>query len=62
MQLFGTNDDTGKIELKASNNRNKWERNQVDKFSFDFIGLGENLKKMRIGHDDKGLKSGWYVF
>ena len=61
MQLFGDKDDTGIVELKVSNNRNKWERDQTDEFSFDFIGLGEELKKIRLGHDNKGLKSGWYV-
>ena len=61
MQLFGNQDDTGIIQLKSSNNRNKWERAQVDEFSFDFIGLGDDLKKLRIGHDNKGLKSGWYL-
>ena len=53
LQLFGNQDDTGIIQLKSSNNRNKWERAQVDEFSFDFIGLGDDLKKLRIGHDNK---------
>jgi len=61
LQLFGNQDDTGIIQLKSSNNKNKWERAQVDEFSFDFIGLGDDLKKLRIGHDNKGLRCGWYL-
>ena len=60
MQLFGEENDSGIIQLKASNNRNKWERDQIDEFTVESVGLGD-LKKIRLGHDDKGLKAGWYV-
>jgi len=60
MQLFGEENDSGIIQLKTSNNRNKWERDQEDEFTVESVGLGD-LKKIRIGHDNAGLKSGWYV-
>ena len=46
--------------MKTSNNRDKWERDQVDEFSVESVGLGD-LKKIRLGHDNSGLKPGWYV-
>ena len=46
--------------MKTSNNRDKWERDQIDEFSVESVGLGD-LKKIRLGHDNSGLKPGWYV-
>ena len=60
IQLFGEDNDSGIIELKSSNNRNKWERDQNDEFTIESVGLGD-LKKIRIGHDNAGFKPGWYV-
>lgn len=53
--IFGANGDSGEIELKKSEtNRNKFERNKTDVFSFsDILSLGE-LTKLRIRHDNTG--------
>lgn len=52
--LFGENGDSGTLPLKESNKSNKFERNQMDEFSFsDMLSLGD-LCKVRIWHDNKG--------
>lgn len=52
--LFGENGDSGTLALKESNKSNKFERNQMDEFSFsDMLSLGD-LCKVRIWHDNKG--------
>lgn len=55
--LFGENGDSGTLPLKESNKSNKFERNQMDEFSFsDMLSLGD-LCKVRIWHDNKGQGS-----
>uniref|UniRef100_A0A3B3ZLT1 PLAT domain-containing protein n=1 Tax=Periophthalmus magnuspinnatus TaxID=409849 RepID=A0A3B3ZLT1_9GOBI len=55
MILYGTNDDTGLINLKASKtHKNKFERGMTDEFTVEAVDLGP-LKKIRIGHD------GWFL-
>ncbi|TSK72011.1 Lipoxygenase homology domain-containing protein 1 [Bagarius yarrelli] len=50
--LYGTNDDTGVINLKASkNHKNKFERCMIDEFTIEAVDLG-SLKRIRIGHDN----------
>ncbi|XP_053543932.1 lipoxygenase homology domain-containing protein 1 [Ictalurus punctatus] len=52
--LYGTNDDTGIINLKASkNNKNKFEKGMIDEFTIEAVDLG-SLKRIRIGHDNAG--------
>ncbi|KAF5899708.1 lipoxygenase homology domain-containing protein 1, partial [Clarias magur] len=59
--LYGTNDDTGIINLKASkNNRNKFERGMIDEFTIEAVDLG-SLKRIRIGHDNAGSAPGWFL-
>lgn len=59
--LYGEKEDSGKIELKTSkSNRDKFERKQIDVFTAEAVDLG-NLKKIRIGHDNKGGFAGWYL-
>ncbi|XP_009078006.1 PREDICTED: lipoxygenase homology domain-containing protein 1-like, partial [Acanthisitta chloris] len=59
--LFGQNGDSGTLALKESNNSNKFERNQMDEFSFsDMLSLGD-LCKVRIWHDNKGIAPGWHL-
>lgn len=63
--LFGENGDSGTLALKESNKSNKFERNQMDEFSFsDMLSLGD-LCKVRIWHDNKGQNGdleGWERF
>ncbi|XP_065519706.1 lipoxygenase homology domain-containing protein 1 isoform X2 [Lathamus discolor] len=59
--LFGENGDSGTLPLKESNKSNKFERNQLDEFSFsDMLSLGD-LCKVRIWHDNKGIAPGWHL-
>ncbi|XP_060092590.1 lipoxygenase homology domain-containing protein 1 [Heteronotia binoei] len=59
--LYGTKDDTGTIYLMASKtNKNKFERGKVDVFTVECVDLGD-LKKIKIGHDNSGKASGWFL-
>ncbi|CAN9504554.1 unnamed protein product [Ophioblennius macclurei] len=59
--IFGENGDTGVLALKESNKSNKFERKQVDIFSFrDILSMGE-LSKVRVWHDNSGLAPGWHL-
>ncbi|XP_068857631.1 lipoxygenase homology domain-containing protein 1 [Aphelocoma coerulescens] len=59
--LFGEYGDSGTLPLKESNNSNKFERNQMDEFSFsEMLSLGD-LCKVRIWHDNKGIAPGWHL-
>uniref|UniRef100_I3JKU2 Lipoxygenase homology PLAT domains 1 n=1 Tax=Oreochromis niloticus TaxID=8128 RepID=I3JKU2_ORENI len=60
MILYGTKDDTGIINLKASKtHKNKFERGMIDVFTVEAVDLGP-LKKLRIGHDNNG-SAGWFL-
>ncbi|XP_073445861.1 lipoxygenase homology domain-containing protein 1 isoform X1 [Dendrobates tinctorius] len=59
--LFGEKDDTGFMNLKASKtNKNKFERGQIDVFTVEAVDIG-SLKKIKIGHDNKGTSAGWFL-
>ncbi|XP_016373226.1 lipoxygenase homology domain-containing protein 1 [Sinocyclocheilus rhinocerous] len=59
--LYGENDDTGLINLKASkSHKNKFEKGMIDEFIVEAVDLGE-LQKLRIGHDNSGGSAGWFL-
>uniref|UniRef100_A0A8C0AX22 Lipoxygenase homology domains 1 n=1 Tax=Buteo japonicus TaxID=224669 RepID=A0A8C0AX22_9AVES len=61
--LYGSKDDTGmaSLSLKASKiNKNKFERGKVDEFTVESVDIGD-LKKIKIGHDNKGNSTGWFL-
>ncbi|KAM4708199.1 lipoxygenase homology domain-containing protein 1 [Discoglossus pictus] len=59
--LYGEKDDTGFMNLKASKtNKNKFERGQTDIFTVEAVDIGD-LKKIKIGHDNKGSSAGWFL-
>nr|XP_055024965.1 lipoxygenase homology domain-containing protein 1 isoform X1 [Misgurnus anguillicaudatus] len=59
--LYGENDDTGIINLKASkSHKNKFEKGMIDEFTVEAVDLGE-LQKLRIGHDNSGGSAGWFL-
>ncbi|KAG7241182.1 hypothetical protein INR49_025925, partial [Caranx melampygus] len=62
MIMYGTKDDTGIINLKASKtHKNKFERGMTDEFIVEAVDIGP-LKKLRIGHDNCGGGSaGWFL-
>uniref|UniRef100_H3DGZ8 Lipoxygenase homology PLAT domains 1 n=1 Tax=Tetraodon nigroviridis TaxID=99883 RepID=H3DGZ8_TETNG len=59
--LFGENDDTGIINLKACKNyKNKFEQGMINEFIVEAVDLGD-LEKIRIGHDNAGGSAGWFL-
>ncbi|XP_070780971.1 lipoxygenase homology domain-containing protein 1 [Enoplosus armatus] len=62
MILYGTKDDSGIINLKASKtHKNKFEQGMIDEFTVEAVDIGP-LKKLRIGHDNCGGGSaGWFL-
>ncbi|XP_049618566.1 lipoxygenase homology domain-containing protein 1 isoform X3 [Syngnathus scovelli] len=61
VSLFGENDDTGIINLKACKNyKNKFEQGAINEFIVEAVDLGE-LEKLRIGHDNSGGSPGWFL-
>ncbi|XP_056146384.1 lipoxygenase homology domain-containing protein 1 [Lampris incognitus] len=59
--LYGTKDDTGIINMKASRtHKNKFERGKTDEFTVEAVDIGP-LKKLRIGHDNYGGSAGWFL-
>ncbi|XP_010779871.1 lipoxygenase homology domain-containing protein 1-like [Notothenia coriiceps] len=59
--LFGENDDTGIINLKACKNyKNKFEQGMINEFTVEAVDLGD-LETFRIGHDNSGGSSGWFL-
>nr|XP_020476822.1 lipoxygenase homology domain-containing protein 1-like isoform X2 [Monopterus albus] len=59
--LYGTKDDTGIINLKASKtHKNKFERGMIDEFTVEAVDIGP-LKKLQIGHDNCGGSAGWFL-
>ena len=58
--LYGERGDTGEVPLKSSQNRNKWERNQVDTFTLEAIDIGAPTK-LKVWTDGKGLGAGWHL-
>jgi hypothetical protein len=61
LTLFGKNGkQTQKLHLKDSNNKNPFEKGEIDKFSVKGDYVGE-LTKLRIEHDNSGLGPGWFL-
>ena len=59
--IYGEYGDTGKIALKKSRtNKNAFEKDRVDSFNEVARYVGR-IKKVRIGHDNKGSFAGWYL-
>ncbi|XP_063051831.1 lipoxygenase homology domain-containing protein 1 [Engraulis encrasicolus] len=59
--LYGEKDDTGLINLKACKlHKNKFEQGMIEEFTVEAVDLGE-LRKLRIGHDNSGGSSGWFL-
>nr|XP_019954598.1 PREDICTED: lipoxygenase homology domain-containing protein 1-like [Paralichthys olivaceus] len=59
--LFGENDDTGIVNLKACKTyKNKFEKGMINEFTVEAVDLGD-LEKLRIGHNNSGGSSGWFL-
>uniref|UniRef100_A0A1I8I840 PLAT domain-containing protein n=1 Tax=Macrostomum lignano TaxID=282301 RepID=A0A1I8I840_9PLAT len=60
--LFGNKSDTGNRPLKYSEtNKDPFERKKEDLFTLEAIGLGDQIEKVRIGHDGTNPGAGWYL-
>lgn len=60
-QVFGDKGDTGVIELKQiCDTKDKFLQSSNTKINLQTVDVG-NLEKVRIGHDGRGLGTGWYL-
>lgn len=55
--LTGSQGDSGKLDMEGPGNL--FERGKTDTFQYNLVDLGD-LKKIRIGHDGKGIGAGWF--
>ncbi|CAF2821092.1 unnamed protein product [Rotaria sp. Silwood2] len=61
INIYGECGDTGVRPLEYSlQNKNKFERNQVDSFIIEAVLL-KQIQKIRIGHDGTGTASKWFL-
>ena len=58
IEIYGDKGKSGQKPLDGKGNN--FERSKTDSFGIDCIDLGE-LKKIRIGHDNKGIGPGWFL-
>ncbi|XP_033890281.3 lipoxygenase homology domain-containing protein 1-like [Acipenser ruthenus] len=58
LNIFGENGDTG--ERRLDNDKNNFERGSEDKFTIEAPNLGR-LRKITIGHNNKGSSAGWFL-
>jgi lipoxygenase homology domain-containing protein 1 len=59
IKIYGEKGDTGTVRLEYSDNTsNKFERGRVDDFKIENEDLGK-IEKIKIGHNGKGIGSGW---
>eukprot|EP01046_Picozoa_sp_COSAG06_P033716 COSAG06_NODE_3464_length_5301_cov_4.178201_1_plen_1602_part_01 len=58
IDLIGEKDFTGMHKLE--NSKNNFEKGKVDVFKVNMVDVGP-LQKIRIGHDNKGLFSAWFL-
>lgn len=59
LKIYGEKGDTGMLRLEHSENTsNKFERGRQDLFKIEAEDIGR-IEKIRIGHDGKGIGSGW---
>ncbi|XP_078580092.1 lipoxygenase homology domain-containing protein 1-like isoform X2 [Branchiostoma floridae x Branchiostoma japonicum] len=61
LKIFGAKGDTGLLKLYQSDNTsNKFERDRTDLFKLEAADIGK-IERIRIGHDDSGPGSGWFL-
>ncbi|CAI9730794.1 homology domain-containing 1-like isoform X1 [Octopus vulgaris] len=47
--------------LTKNERKQKFRRNAVDKFILEMENIGDDVEKIRIGHDGSGFGAGWYL-
>ncbi|MEQ2205488.1 hypothetical protein XENOCAPTIV_000500 [Xenoophorus captivus] len=61
LTIYGDLGDTGERKLaKSENNKNKFERGEVDRFTIEAVDLGQ-VFKIRIRHDNTMVGADWYL-
>ncbi|XP_012940880.1 lipoxygenase homology domain-containing protein 1 [Aplysia californica] len=61
LSVFGDKGDTGERQLRNSEtNRDKFEKNKMDRFVLEAVDLG-NLYKVKIRHDNSMFNPAWYL-
>uniref|UniRef100_A0A3Q2Z1R5 Lipoxygenase homology PLAT domains 1 n=1 Tax=Hippocampus comes TaxID=109280 RepID=A0A3Q2Z1R5_HIPCM len=61
LTIYGDLGDTGERKLSRSdNNRNKFKRGEVDKFTIEAVDLGQ-VFKIRIRHDNSMIGADWFL-
>ncbi|XP_065836583.1 lipoxygenase homology domain-containing protein 1-like [Oscarella lobularis] len=58
--LYGDEGKSDQVSLKDRGKSN-FKRAQVDTFKIEANDVGKELTKIRIGHDGKGIGSGWFL-
>uniref|UniRef100_A0A3Q4HDX9 Lipoxygenase homology PLAT domains 1b n=1 Tax=Neolamprologus brichardi TaxID=32507 RepID=A0A3Q4HDX9_NEOBR len=61
LTIYGDLGDTGERKLaKSENNKNKFERGEVDKFNIEAVDLGQ-VFKIRVRHNNSMVGADWYL-
>jgi hypothetical protein len=60
LTMFGEFGDTGEKALIKSQNFDKFEKNQMDKFSIQAADLGK-IFKVVVRHDNSGFRPDWFL-
>lgn len=58
IQMYGTEGKSEEYMLR--NNSDNFEKNKADEFKIEADDVGP-IYKIRIGHDNKGRSSGWFL-
>ncbi|PAA79474.1 hypothetical protein BOX15_Mlig008366g2 [Macrostomum lignano] len=62
IQIYGRETQTEQKLLCSKTDRSgKFKRGSVDKFVLELEDVDDPIEKIRIGHDDEGLRSGWHL-
>ncbi|WAR01120.1 LOXH1-like protein, partial [Mya arenaria] len=63
IQLYGRDIATQQKDLCVSklDRKDKFKRGQEDVFIVELEDVGEKIEKIRIGHDNSGIGSGWHL-
>ncbi|XP_050409617.1 lipoxygenase homology domain-containing protein 1 [Patella vulgata] len=60
LKLFGSQGDTGQIQLRQSDNSNKFEKGRTDLFKLEATDIGK-IQRIKIGHDGSKPGAGWFL-
>ncbi|CAF3694778.1 unnamed protein product [Rotaria sp. Silwood1] len=62
IQIYGINKSTDQIILSNQIDRYRiFKIGSIDTFLIELDGLGDNIEKIRIGHDNQGFDPSWHL-